>query len=252
MANIAKRHSQSDPADFMRKAYAGVHRKLALDLENAANTVGHDGVRGDVTENAWIEVLRSYLPKRYAVDKGIVIDSDGRMSDQIDIVIYDPQYTPVLLTQDPHRYIPAEAVYAVLEAKPEINKGTLEYAGAKAASVRRLRRTSVPIQHSDGERPPKSHFPIVAGFVAANVGWVDGFAKSFSRVLRSEGLAGDLQIDCGCGLSHGAFDTFDLARNITLGEVDTGLVFFLFRLLGKLQSLGTVPAIDWNAYSRVM
>ena len=80
--------------------------------------------------------LRKYLPNRYAVAQGIVVDSNGATSDQIDIIIFDPQYTPTLLDQQSHRFVPAEAVYGVLEAKPVISKQNLEYAGDKAASVR--------------------------------------------------------------------------------------------------------------------
>lgn len=97
-----------------------------------------------------------YLPKRYAVDSAIVIDSNGRTSDQLDVVIYDPQYTPTLLDQYDHKYVPAEAVYAVMEVKPTVNKGYLDYAGKKAASVRRLKRTSIPIPHAGGTYRPQS------------------------------------------------------------------------------------------------
>ena len=90
-----------------------------------------------------------YLPKRYAVDSAIVIDSNGKTSDQMDVVIYDPQYTPTLLDQHDHKYIPAEAVYAVMEVKPTVNKGYLDYAGKKAASVRRLNLTSAQISEAN-------------------------------------------------------------------------------------------------------
>jgi hypothetical protein len=30
------------------------------------------------------------------------------------------------------------------------------------------------------------------------------------------------------------------------------LVFFIFRLLQKLQTLGTVPAVDWGKYANVL
>ena len=252
MVNIAKRASETEPQQFLRRAFELVHRNLAFDLDRAAQTVGHDGKRGDVSETEWIKLLRSYLPNRYAVADGNVIDSEGRMSEQIDIVIYDLQYTPVLLTQEPHQYIPAEAVYAVLEAKPDINKARLEYAGKKAASVRCLKRTSVPIAHAGGQYPPKPIFPIVSGIVAAGVDWADGFGESFCRVMSSDALSGDNRIDCGCGLSHGAFDTFAEGGEMTFGGREAGLVFFLFRLLNKLQSLGTVPAIDWNAYAKAL
>lgn len=252
MANIAKRESRAHGRDFLRRAFAGVHKLLALTLDHAAQTITHDGERGGVTESAWIEVLRSYLPNRYAVNSGIVIDSEGHTSDQIDVVIYDLQYTPVLLTQEPHRYIPAEAVYAVLEAKPNINKQRLEYAAEKAASVRALKRTSVRIPHAGGVYAAKPLFPLLSGIVAATVDWSDGFGKTFLSVMASDELSGDRRIDCGCALSHGAFDTFASDGAMTFGRREADLVFFLFRLLDKLQSLGTVPAIDWNAYASVL
>lgn len=252
MTNIAKRASEADGQKFLRDAFGRVHNRLAFDLHDAAQTITHDGKRGEATENDWLRVIRSYLPNRYAIDAGIIIDSTGKTSDQIDIVIYDLHYTPVLLTRESNRYIPAEAVYVVLEAKPTINKELLEYAGVKAASVRRLKRTSVPVVHSDGLRQPKKLFPIISGIVAASVDWSDGFGKHFREVMASEALTKDHRIDCGCGLSQGAFDTFAPDGSFTFGREDSGLVFFLFRLLDKLQSLGTVPAIDWSAYSNVL
>ena len=252
MANIAKRASEADGEKFLRDAFGRVHSRLAFDLHDAAQIITHDGKRGEATESDWLRMIRSYLPNRYAVDSGIVIDSTGKTSHQIDIVIYDLHYTPVLLTRESNRYIPAEAVYAVFEAKPNINKELLEYAGAKAASVRRLKRTSSRVVHSDRVHPPKKLFPIVSGIVAASVGWPDGFGKSFQRVMASKALDGECRIDCGCGLSHGSFDTFSRRRRFTFGKEEVGLVFFLFRLLNKLQSVGTVPAIDWNAYGRVL
>lgn len=252
MANIAKRASDADGQKFLREAFERVHGRLAFDLEDAAKTITHDGKRGEVTESDWLRVIRSYLPTRYAVDSGIVIDSTGKTSEQIDIVVYDSHYTPVLLTRESNRYIPAEAVYAVLEAKPTINKELLEYAGGKAASVRLLKRTSAPVVHSDAVHPPKKLFPIVSGIVAASVEWKEGFGETFRRVISSDALTGERRVDCGCGLSHGAFDAFASDGSLTFGKQDAGLVFFLFRLLDKLQSLGTVPAIDWNAYASVL
>jgi len=100
MANIAKRASRVDGAKFLQDAFGRVHTRLAFDLHDAAQTITHDGKRGEATESDWLRVIRSYLPNRYAVDAGIVIDSTGKTSDQIDIVIYDLHYTPVLLTRE--------------------------------------------------------------------------------------------------------------------------------------------------------
>lgn len=232
---------------WMREAFIDVQAELALKLKRAAQSIAHAGTQGGVTEDHWIEVLRAYLPKRYEVAAGFVIDSRGVRSQQIDLIVYDRHFTPTLLDQQQHRYVPAEAVYAVIEAKPHLDKNYLEYAGEKAASVRRLHRTSVQICHAGGTYPAKEPFPIVAGIVAPRSSWADGLGESFQRHLP---VAGPERLDCGCALDDGAFDLFD--GTLHLQPASTALISFLFRLLAKLQSLGTVPAIDWGAYARVL
>jgi len=249
MANLAKRASKENGPLFLKEALKGVQKQLSVQLERA-KAVSHDGKRCDVTETEWIKVFRSYLPNRYAVASGIIIDSEGHTSDQIDVVIYDLQYTPCLLSQEPHQYIPAEAVYAVIEVKPQITAATIKYAGEKAASVRRLKRTSVSITHAGGVYQAKPLFPILAGLVATDVGWKSGYGKEFIKLIFD--LKDNNRLDFGCSLTHGAFDLFSSSGLVTSEQPDTGLIFFLFRLLDKLQTLGTVPAIDWNAYARAL
>ncbi|MCG7952684.1 MAG: hypothetical protein N0E56_15910 [Candidatus Thiodiazotropha endolucinida] len=241
-----KEKSNKDGTQFLQDAFALEQQLLGVKLAFSTESITHSASKGEVNESHFIGVLRRYLPNRYAVDRGIAIDSTGATSDQLDVVIYDRQYTPVLMDQESHRYIPAEAIYAVLEAKPAINKDTLEYAGDKLESVRRLVRTSVPIVHSDGTHDPKELFNIVGGIVATEVSWADGFqAEAFQKAFAS--LEGERQLDCGLAVNGGSFDLFE--DGMTLGPENNGLVFFLFRLLKKLQELGTVPAVDWSAYA---
>jgi hypothetical protein len=247
--NKAKQASEIDGKRFLQEAFAAEQAVLAVQLDLSSKSITHDGVMGEVNEQHFIDVLRKYLPKRYEVAQGIVIDSNGSTSDQIDIIIFDHQYTPTLLDQQAHRFIPAEAVYCVLEAKPTMSKQYLEYAADKAKSVRILERTSVPIPHAGGEYPPKELFPILAGIVTTTVDWVDGLAgDSFSANLSL--LEGSRELNCGLALSDRAFDTF--AGPLSISPAQGALTSFLFRLLQRLQSLGTVPAIDWNRYGAVL
>lgn len=232
---------------WLRNAFMDVQEELVLKLRHASRSIEHAPTVGSVNEEHWISVFRAYLPNRYEVNSGFVIDSLGARSDQIDLVIYDRHFTPTLLDQQNHRYIPAEAVYAVFESKPHLDKSYLEYAGQKAASVRKLHRTSVSIAHAGGKYAPKEPFPILAGIVAAHSSWTDGLGKSFAGNLPS---SGEEALNCGCALEHGAFDDFDGSVNVT--PRDGALVYFLFRLLSKLQSVGTVPAIDWAAYAKIL
>ena len=232
--------------EFLQRAFASEQSCLDAKLRSSDRIV-HHGDRGEVNEQYFIEVLRKYLPNRYTVHKATILDSDGQVSDSIDVVVHDRQYTPTLLDSESHRYIPAEAVYAIFECKPKIDKGYLEYAGAKAESVRRLKRTSVPIPHAGGLHDPKPHFEIIAGILAIGIDWKDGFGASFEKCHAD--LTGPQRLNCGLAVDGQAFDTFLPGGSYTYCKSENALVYFLFRLLNQLQSLGTVPAIDWNAYA---
>src|SRR5690606_29019121 len=105
-------------------------------------------------------------------------------------------------------------------------------------SVRRMHRTSVAISHAGGTFPAKKHFRILAGLLAPNAEWVDGLGESFRNGLSA---LDDVRLDCGCALEKGCFDTYSGGLNVTSKE--GSLMLFLFRLLARLQALGTVPAI---------
>lgn len=233
-------------SEFLRDAFATEQECLLTKLRSSRR-ITHAGDRGEVNEQHFIDFLRKYLPNRYTVEKAIVLDSDGKVSQSIDVVLFDRQYTPTLLDNDKHRYVPAEAVYAVFECKPTIDKGYLEYAADKAASVRALKRTSVDIRHAGGVYPPKGAFDIVAGILAMDVDWKDGFGETFQRIHRSLPKTG--AIDCGFAVNGGSFDTFNGTETYTFGPPRNALAHFAFRLLWKLQSLGTAPAVDWMAYA---
>lgn len=245
----AKAKSHQDGRKFLQEAFGLEQRLLQVKLQLSSQSVTHPGTLGEVNENYFIEVLRKYLPNRYAVDSGIVLDSTGATSDQIDVIVYDNQYTPTLLDQQNHRFVPAEAVYGVFEVKPTINKSYLDYAGEKAESVKRLIRTTVPIVHAGGEYPAKQPFPIVSGIVASEIDWVEGFLSEAFRLAYSSMIA-IRQLDCGLAVSGSVFDVY--GGSMEVGPSSQALAYFLFRLLQKLQSLGTVPAIDWNTYAAVL
>ncbi len=247
MSSKAKDISRVNGKAFLQQSFTMQQAMLKTQLEMSSASITHNGTMGDVNEKHFIEIIKKYLPNRYAVDTGIVIDSNGKTSDQIDVIIFDNQYTPTLLDQKNHRFIPAESVYAILEVKPHIDKVYLNYAGKKAESVRVLKRTSVPIAYAGGVYPAKPHFEIIAGIIATNINWVDKFGKSFKEAHTK--LSKTQQIDCGLAVSGASFDTFNEDKSFTFGPSENALIFFLFRLLQKLQSLGTVPAIDWNAYA---
>lgn len=193
-------------------------------------------------------MLRAHLPARYAVQGGFVIDSAGHESEQIDVIIYDAQYSALVFNRGGLPYVPAESVYAVFESKQDIKKKHVDYAKKKAASVRRLLRTSVRIPHAGGVYAPKPPFPILAGLLALESTWTPPFGRPFVDACSS--AKEDERLDLGCSVKDGAYElSFKRARPaVTASERDLGLATFVLTLLGRLQERGTVPAIDYRAY----
>jgi hypothetical protein len=114
---------------------------LLADLDMARSVFANAEAKGDATEFEWLKVIDEFLPNRYLCSAAFVLDSNGDVSEFIDIVIHDRHFCPLLFEQGGQKYIPAESVYAVLETKQKIDKGNIEYAAGKGASVRRLHRT---------------------------------------------------------------------------------------------------------------
>lgn len=261
----------------IRDLFNGLQKQMEVQLNTNRDNILHPGTKGDSLENVWIEWLKKYMPNRYCIDKAIIIDSDGNLSDQIDLVIYDQQYTPFVFTQNGVHFIPAEGVYAVFEVKPDLEGSTtadkesmsyIEYAGRKIESVRALKRTSAKIIDRGESRPPRSLTKIIGGILTS----VNSYSKKETIEKHLKSLIELKTIDMGCVVEFGSFYIdYNGAENkeildpneriteyyknrvfnkITFSERENSLVTFFLQLSRYLQqTVGTVAAIDFSAYA---
>jgi len=235
----------------LKQIFMKLQNQMIAQLSANREIITHPGTKGGASELNWIEMLNTYLPERYKVDKAFILDSGGDLSEQIDIVIYDKQYSPFLFHQDGAIYIPAESVYAVFEVKQTISKEKIEYAGNKFASVRRLKRTSVPISHAGGEYKAKEHFKILSGILALESDWKPPLGSSLIKSLDS--LNKPKRIDLGCVLRAGSFEvSYEPTVKLDKSKKENSLIFFFLKLLNLLQRLGTVPALDISEYGKFL
>jgi len=227
---------------------ASLHEDIQQRLQTVRKCFGHPGTKGDASEAVWLELFDKYLPRRYRVATAHVVDSLGSFSEQIDIVVFDRQYSPFIFYYEGQIIVPAESVYAVFEAKQTISASHVEYAQKKVASVRQLYRTSLPIPHAGGIFPPKPLTPILGGLLTFESDWNPAFGQPLQQAL---GKGDDLdRLDLGCVASHGHFvwDQSEAAYMfVTEGKAATA---FLFALISKLQFSGTVSMIDIQAYAK--
>jgi len=231
----------------LRKLLAGLHDDIEHKLKTARGSFEHPGTKGDASEGVWLELLKTYLPIRYQAASAHVVDSKGTFSDQIDVVVFDRQYSPFIFQFQGQTIIPAESVYAVFEAKQAINANQVAYAQEKVATVRRLHRTSLPIPHAGGTYPPKVPSHILGGLLTFESDWNPGLGQPLVDALGA--AKGESHLDLGCVAAHGIFGcTADGCYTITPeGKPATT---FLFELIARLQNIATVPMIDVRAYAR--
>lgn len=226
---------------------AELHDDIQEQLARARKAFGHPGTKGDASEAVWLELLQTYLPARYQAASAHVVDSAGTFSDQIDVVVFDRQYSPFIFKFKGQTVIPAESVYAVFEAKQSINAEQVAYARAKVASVRALERTSLPIPHAGGTYPAKPLQHIVGGLLTLESDWRPGLAEPLVKAL-AVGNADD-RLDLGCVAAHGIFSCDDTGCG-TLTPMGKPATAFLLELIARLQEKATVPMIDVRAYAR--
>ncbi len=230
----------------LSKLLANLHRDIQTRLETVRESYGHPGTKGAASEAVWLELLRTYLPQRYRAETAHVVDSKGNFSQQIDMVVFDRQYSPLIFHYEGQIIIPAESVYAVFEAKQSIDAGQVEYAQKKIASVRRLHRTSLPIPHAGGTYPPKPLPHIFGGLLAFESEWKPALGTALVDAFKSDE---DSRLDLGCVAAHGTF-ACDVDGCYTITPGGKPATAFLLELIARLQASATVPMIDIRAYAQ--
>lgn len=205
----------------------------------------HPVTKGEHCEGAWIDFFRSFLPNKYAVDKGFVFDSKGKISEQIDIIIYDALYAPLVFgAESGEKFVTAESVYAVFDSKPTIDKQTLKYTDKKIKSVTSLHRSARAISVGGRVHPPRELTNIIGGILA-----VDS--------VRSKTVIDHVKeynsIDIGCSINKFAFHVRrskdrGFRSFVSSSQTETVLSFF-YLILDELYKLGTVAGIDIRDYA---
>ena len=222
-----------------------LHDDIHQRLEIARKSYHHPGTKGDVSETIWLELLQKYLPERYRAEKAHIVDSEGNFSQQMDVVIFDRQYSPFIFNFHNDYIIPAESVYAVFEAKQSINAEYVRYAAEKINSVKNLHRTSLPIPHAGGTYPAKPPINIIGGILTFESDWSPGMDEALKNVLNEEKV-----LEMGCVAAHGYFNYAGDRDEYDFNLGGKPATAFLFKLISKLQFSGTVPMIDVLEYSK--
>lgn len=244
----------------LQKAFLQRQKLLSAELEIPLEFTSHPTTIGDASEANWVGMLKAFLPGRYEVGPVFALDATGSQSEQIDLAIYDRQYSPLWFKTGSSLIVPVESIYCVLEVKQELSASTLAYAANKVASVRALKRTSAKIVDIYGTQPgPRPDVrPILGGVVALRSVWKGGLdsASGKNNITKHVGAA---HLDLGIALTDTSFDHTPETANLELltpgmqfSREGTQLIFFVMHLFRRLQTIGSAMAVDLDIYERAL
>lgn len=219
----------------IQKLFSALDEEMRLKLSSKIDEITHPTTKGTESELNWTGLLKTYLPERYKVSTGFVVDYEGNRSDQIDIIIYDRHFTPFIFQGENTVFIPAEGVYAVFEVKPDFTKAHYDYAVEKLKSVRELKRTSANFAHIGGS-DKKQLFDIIGGLLTAS----NGSDNQFKELDNQSDLSIVVSLAAGVKVIHDG--TVEKNNN------DNILSFFLLKLIERMRALGSVPALEVDKY----
>lgn len=78
----------------------------------------HHVTSGSFREEIWKALFRQIIPKKFTIERSVfIIDSEGRVSKEVDLAVFDEQYTPYIFNYGNIKYIPIEAVAVVVQCK---------------------------------------------------------------------------------------------------------------------------------------
>lgn len=110
---------------------------IQKDIEKSREEFSHSGLKGDEFEEAVKKLLQKYLPRKYGLANGQIIDSNGGLSKEVDIGICN-EYHPFTYQEGGQGVLFIEGVDCCVEVKSVLNADHLQRAIQNCESVRDL------------------------------------------------------------------------------------------------------------------
>lgn len=230
----------------------------------------HRGETGRRREDDVREFLQAFLPERLGIGTGEIAASDGSVSPQMDLVVYDRLETPLLDKSESSIVIPVEGVYGVVEVSSRLDVTKLRQDVAKIQEVKALEKRAYWDRDDDiaisyaPHGAPQNAWPVL-GFCFAYEGNELANLQAALRGLDGDDLAKNL--DMLCVLDQGCVANVDLGADGTVeqirgaprpgtqrlsianedGGIGGGLMFF-YLLAGGLLMQGGTARINMARY----
>jgi len=165
-------------------------------------------IRGRIREIIISKFLERCLPKSIGIGHGWIISSDGKRSDEIDVILYDSLKCPIYHVGD-FQMIPAEGVYIVIEIESKLDSEDLVKKVKKIKEVKNLLKLAFYEQKGDITKKVDiygkefEYFPTIGTIFAFDSTDLNKLTNELEKVNRQLKLSLEEQIDVICVFEKG-------------------------------------------------
>lgn len=100
--------------------------KGLINESKALRNLDQTTVKGRLRELFISKLLKKFLSSQFGIGSGIIINQAGKMSKQIDIIIYDTRILPPFIEEQEIGVYPVESVLAAIEVRSRVDKSTMK------------------------------------------------------------------------------------------------------------------------------
>lgn len=250
----------------LAKIFDVLSQKMNLEWIRIRESIPHSGLKGTVLEVEFKKFLREYLPSNLEISSGIVIDSCGKVSKQLDVIIHDATKTPLLYNEGGIRVVPVECVYAVIEVKADI--GSVEEVGKifeNMKSVKDLEKRSFVksigiIQNvilaygREWEIWPVHYFVFALESMK-----LSSIADELTKKNQEENRDVSKRVDCICVLNNGVimnelndgkYDALPGPNSVMISSLTKKPLLLFYRLIVDRLFQAKIPPFQINEYMK--
>lgn len=110
-------------------------REAKAIADELSKNIGHRGIEGQIREIAIKTCIDPFLTSSFSSSSGKIIDTDGNLSRQIDIVVYHKKNVPPIFISPDLGFFPVESTKYIFEVKSTLTAEEIRDANKKFASV---------------------------------------------------------------------------------------------------------------------
>lgn len=236
---------------------------MKIDFDEAREAIAkHPGAKGNSFEEIVREFIKKYLPKNLEIMTGFIIDSTGKQSKQMNIIIADAAKTPIFYEKSNLRVVPVETVYSVIEVKARLDNPELQKVFDNMKSVRVLEKRayykpSGAITYSDSmyvkewDIWPINYFVFAFDSIEMSI-----LAELIEKKHQLENCPSWSRIDTICVLNKGVicnkigemFDALPTENSIIAAIITENALLLFYTLIVRYLNQVRLPNFNFKEY----